>query len=228
MEEIKLDVEIRKEVGSRKIKGIRRDDFIPAVVYGLDKEPTTIKVNRRTYEKIMRAHKGQSVVFHLNVLEDGKTIRDYFAIVKEEQLNPVKDVLSHIDFKRIALDKEIEVSVSIVAKGEAEGVKEEGGSLDHVIWELDVICLPINIPEKIQVDISALKIGDAIHVKDLVLPEGVSTHHDPETIVFSVVPPMREAEEGEEEESTDAEPEVIKEKKAKDEEIAKPEEEQVN
>ncbi len=216
MEEIKLDVEIRKEVGTRKIKGLRREGFIPAVVYGLEKEPTAIKVVRRIYEKIMRSHKGQSVVFHLNVMEDGKKLRDYSVIVKEEQMDPVKDVLDHIDFQRIALDQDVEVTVPIVAKGQAPGVTEEGGSLDHVIWELDIVCLPRKIPEKVEVDISALNIGDAIHVSDLNLPEGVLTHHDPEAIVFSVVPPMKEEEEPSEEETEDLEPEIIKDKKDKE------------
>jgi large subunit ribosomal protein L25 len=219
MEEIKLDVQIRNEVGTRKIKRLRREDFIPAVVYGLNKAPTTIKVDRRVYEKIMRSHMGQSVVFHLNVMENGKKLRDYSAIVKDDQVDPVTDELNHIDFIRIDLDQDVEVTAQIVSKGEPKGVTEEGGSLDHVIWELDIVCLPKNIPEKIEVDVTELKIGDAIHVGDINLPEGVSTPHDPEAIVFSVVPPMKEEEApapGEEEE--DVEPEVIKEKKAKDEE----------
>lgn len=220
MEEIKLEVEIRKEVGTRKIKSLRNNGFIPAVVYGLDKEPTTVKVNQREYEKIMRAHKGQSLVFHLNVMDDGKKLRDYSAIVKEEQRHPVKEVLTHIDFNRIDLSQEIEVTVPVVAKGEAEGMKTDGGSLDHGIWELDIICLPKNIPEKIEVDISSLKIGDSILVKDIAFPEGVSTHHDPEGIVFHIVPPMKDADAmaADGEAATGAEPQVIK--KAKEEESA--------
>ncbi len=132
-------------------------------------------------------------------------------IVKEEQREPVSDDLLHIDFHRISLTEAIEVKVLIVTKGEAVGVKEGGGSLDHALWELDIFCLPTNIPEKIEIDISELNIGDAIYVKDIVLPEGVVTKHDPEAILASVVPPMKEVEvpaEGEEE----GEPEVIGEK----------------
>jgi len=218
MEEIKLDVKIRNQIGTRKIKGIRREDNVPAIVYGGDRGPTAIQVDRRTYERIMRLHKGQSVVFHLNVLEGEKKIRDYSAVVKEEQDDPVSDRLIHIDFQRISLKEELEVKVPVVAKGEALGVKKDGGSLDHTLWELDVICLPTNIPEKIEVDVSELNIGDAIHVKEVVLPADVKTNHDPEAIVFSVVPPMKEespVEEGIEPE----EPEVIKEKKDKEAEV---------
>ncbi|MCA9406557.1 MAG: hypothetical protein KC684_08465, partial [Candidatus Omnitrophica bacterium] len=109
----------------------------------------------------------------------------------------------------------------VVAKGEAVGVKTDGGSLEHTLWELDVICLPTNIPNKLEVDVSHLKIGDVIHVKDILLPEGVKTKHDPEAIVFSVVPPMKE--EVETEEAAPTEPEVIKEKKEKAEKEGTPE-----
>lgn len=222
MEEIKLEVQLRDKVGTRKIKSIRRDDSVPAIVYGGEQDPTTIKLDRRTYEKIMRHHHGQSVVFHLNVMEGEKSLRDYSVIVKEEQHDPVSDKLIHIDFKRISLTELIEVTVPVESKGEADGVKNDGGSLDHAMWELDVICLPMNIPEKIQIDVTNLKIGDAVHVKDIVLPEGVTTKHDLEAIVFSILPPMKEEVEGEE--VAAGEPEVIKEKKDKEETKEAPQE----
>jgi len=224
MEEIKLDVQVRDQIGSRRIKGLRAEDYVPAIVYGgKNKKPTPIKVDRRAYERVMRHHQGQSVVFHLNVKEGDKKLRDYSAIVKEEQHEPVSDSLLHIDFNRISLTEKIEVKVQVVTKGEAVGVKQDGGSLDHALWELDVICLPTNIPERIEINVSAMKIGEAIHVKDITLPEGVVTKHDPDSILVSVVPPMKEVEvsaEGDE----GIEPEVIGEKKEGEEEEAKAEE----
>ncbi len=224
MDEIKLDVQIRNQIGSREVKVLRKENFVPAIVYGGKKRgPTPIKVDRRAYEHVMRLHQGQSVVFHLNVLEGEKKLRDYSAIVKEEQHEPVSDDLLHIDFIRISLTEEIEVKVSINIKGEAIGVKEGGGSVDHTLWELDVVCLPTNIPEKIDVDVTELNIGDAIYVKDITLPEGVTTKHDPEAILVSVVPPMKEVEvpaEGEEE----GEPEIIGEQKEGEEAEEKGEE----
>lgn len=222
MEEIKLDVQVRDQIGSRKIKVVRQEDCIPAIVYGGKKEKgsTAIKVDRRTYEHIMRHHQGQSVIFHLNVMEGSKKLKDYSVIVKEEQHEPVSDDLLHIDFHRISLTEELEVKVPIATKGEAAGVKNDGGSLDHAIWELDIVCLPTNIPEKITVDVTELLIGDAIHVKDIVLPEGVRTNHDPEAILVSVVPPMKEVEVPVEGEEESIEPEVIKEKKPEEAEEA--------
>jgi large subunit ribosomal protein L25 len=213
MEEIKLDVQVRTHIGNRKVKSIRREDFVPAIVYGgKERGSTAVKVDRRAYERVMRLHRGQSVVFHLNVLDGDKKVRDCAAIIKEEQHDPVSDDLLHVDFHRISLAEEIEVKVPIVAKGEAIGVKKGGGSVDHVMWELDIVCLPRKIPEKIEIDVSALDIGDAVHVKDIILPEGVRTKHNPEAILISVVPPMKEVEISAEEEKG-IEPEVIKEKK---------------
>lgn len=213
MEEIQLDVQVRVESGTRKVKEMRRQGQVPAVVYGGDKEPTLIKFERGVYDKIMRQHRGESVVFHLNVKDGEKKLRDYATIVKEEQHHPVMDTLIHVDFQRISLDVEIEVSVPVEAIGEAIGVKRDKGSLDHVLWSLDIVCLPTVIPQKIEVDVSALEIGDAIHVKDIVLPAGVKANQDADAIVITVVPPMREEEEVVQAE----EPEVLKEKKPKDE-----------
>ncbi len=198
MEEIKLDVQMRKEIGTRKIKSIRREDKVPAIVYGGDREPVTIEIDRRSYERIKRLSKGESIVFHLTVMEGDKKIRDYSAIVKEEQYHPVSDKLIHIDFKRISLKEEFEVKVAIVSVGEPIGVKRDGGSLDCTLRELEVVCLPTNIPKKIEVDVSNLAIGDIIHVKDIVLPDNVRTKHDLDAMVFSVVPSMREEVEAEE------------------------------
>lgn len=212
MEEIKLDVQVRDKVGSRKIKSIRRENAVPAIVYGGESKPTSIKVDRSNYERIMRHHHGQSVIFHLNVMDGEKKLRDYSVIVKEEQHDPVSDSLLHIDFNRISLTKELEVKVPIETKGDPVGVKRDGGSLEHVLWELSVICLPKKIPQKIVIDVSHLLIGDAVHVRDITLPEGVRTKQDPETILVSVIPPMKE-EAMAPAEGGPTEPEVLKEKK---------------
>lgn len=209
MEEIQLDVKVRTESGSNNVKEMRRQGIVPAVVYGGEAEPTLIKFERGIYEKIMRQHRGESVVFHLNVSDGDKELCDYATVVKEEQHHPVMDTLIHVDFNRISLDEELEVAVPVEAIGEAIGVKRDKGSLDHVLWSLDVVCLPTSIPQHIEVDVDALEIGDAVYVKDIVLPEGVKTNHDPEAVILTVTPPMKEEEEIEQPE----EPEVTNEKK---------------
>src|SRR3989338_9963190 len=142
MEEIKLDAQVRVQVGSRKIKVIRRENAVPAIVYGCENRPTNIKVDRSNYDRIMSHHHGQSVIFRLNVMDGEKKLRDYSVIVKEEQHDPVSDRLLHIDFNRISMTKELEVKVPIETKGDPVGVKRDGGSLEHILWELQVVCLP--------------------------------------------------------------------------------------
>ena len=214
MEELKLDVQVRKELGTRKIRSVYRNNFIPAIVYGGKDKSTAIKIDKKIYERIERQHRGENLIFRLNVMEGEKKLKDYTAIIKSVQHHPVTDATLHIDFNRISLTQEIEVKVPIVGKGEAVGAKQDGGSLDHVLWELVVTCLPTNIPHNIEVDVSHLKINDSIHVKDLKLPQGVKTKHNLDAIVFSVNPPMKEVSpEQAATETAATEPEVTKEKK---------------
>ena len=211
MEQIKLDVQVRNEVGTRQVKRLRTENFFPGVIYGNEIKATSIKVDRGLYERIQRQHHGERVLYQLSIVQDGKKLSEYYALVKEEQLDPVTDKITHVDFNRILLTEKIEVKVSIMSKGEPIGVKRDGGSLDHVIWELDIICLPTAIPQHLGVEVSHVEIGDAIHVKDITLPEGVITKHDLEAIVFSVSPPMKEELAAAPAEKVEVE--VIKEKK---------------
>lgn len=221
MEEIKLEAQVRGELGTRKTKAVRRSDFIPGIVYGQEKKPTAVKIDRRTFERIERQHKGESVVLHLQIKEGDKKLKDYSTIVKEIQHDPVTDRILHVDFHHISLTEEIEVKVALVAKGEAVGVKQEGGSLEHVLWELDIVCLPTQIPQNIEVDVSHLKLNESVYLKDVVLPEGIKTKHDKEAIIFTVVPPMKEIKPEEAAAAAPAEVEVIKEKKKEEGEAAK-------
>lgn len=219
MEEIKLDVQTRNEIGTRNVRKIRRGNYIPGVVYGGEEEgPTVVKISRSIFEKVMRSHQGENVIFHLNVLEGDKKLRDYPAITKEVQRNPVSHSILHVDFNRISLTQKIEVDIPIGTKGEPVGVKKDGGSLEHLLWKLTVRCLPTQIPQSIELDVSNLNIHDSLCVKDIVLPEGVETRHDPQARVVTVVPPMKE-----EVVQTAPAPEleVIKEKKEKEGQSAK-------
>lgn len=212
MEQINLDVQLRKQAGTAFVRKLRRTNMIPAIIYGGEEKPTMIQADRKTYDRIHRQHMGESLIYHLNLVDGDKKVADFPAIIKDVQWHPVSDQVIHLDFNRISLDKEIEIKIKIITRGEAIGIKRDGGTLDHSMWELDIICLPTNIPHHIEVDISNLGIHDAIHVKDLVLAKGVRTKHDPDSVVVSVVGSMREdvAVEGE---GAAAEPEVLKEKK---------------
>ncbi|RJO64622.1 MAG: 50S ribosomal protein L25 [Candidatus Omnitrophota bacterium] len=220
MDEIFLDVEARQESGKTKSNILRKQGFIPAVVYKEGKESQPIKVSRHDFIHLSREHHLESVIVNLRISDDKKK-KSHPCLVKEIQYEPVHGGILHVDFNEISLTKLIKVNVGVVAKGEPIGVKQEGGSLEHILWELEVECLPTDIPKEFTVDVSQLKIGDTIHVRDITSPSGVKILNDPDAVVLSVASPMKEEVvevlEGEEK----AEPEVIKEKKevpAEDEE----------
>jgi large subunit ribosomal protein L25 len=168
---------------------------------------------------LIAVHRGESFVLKLRVKDNGK-YQERSVLIKQIQHHPVRDDIIHVDFNEISLTKTIKVKVPLVAVGEAVGVKLDGGVLDHILWELEIECLPAQIPESIEVNVSGLKIGDSLHVKDLTVPEGVKFLNDPEAAVLAVDMPRKEeaapaaAEAGA---GAKAEPEVIKEKKEKPE-----------
>jgi len=149
-----------------------------------------------------------------NGVQDAQKQKGRACLIKEIQYDPVKGDIIHVDFNEVSLTKVIKVNVPVIAKGEPAGVKQEGGSLEHILWEIEVECLPTDIPRGIEADVSLLKIGDAVRIKDITFPSNIKVLNAPEAIVFSVTAPIKEeaaavAVEGEEKQ----EPEVIKEKK---------------
>lgn len=213
MEELFLDAELRQELGRGKVKDIRGQGFIPAVVYAGGKESAAIKISHKGLLQLLHQHRLEGVVINLKIKGDAKA-KARPCLIKEIQYDPVHSEIMHVDFNEISLTKAIKVNIPVVAKGEPVGVKQEGGSLEHILWEIEIECLPTAIPKEIEVDVSALKLGDSIHVKDIVAPAGVKILNEPSSIVISVAAPMKEeavapAAEGE----APAEPEVIKEKK---------------
>jgi large subunit ribosomal protein L25 len=213
MEEIFLDVEPRQEVGKSRVRDLRESGFIPAVVYGAGKESLPIKVSHHALLQLVHQYRIEGVVINLKIKDDKKH-KSRACLIKEVQYDPVHGDIVHVDFNEISLTKAIKVNVPIVAQGQAQGVKLEGGSLERILWEVEVECLPTEIPKNIEVDVSQLKIGDSIYVKDLKLPSHVKILSDPNAIVLSIAQPMKEEVpvapvEGQ----VQQEPEVIKEKR---------------
>lgn len=227
MEEIFLEAELRDGKGSARARDLRSNGYLPSVVYFHGKDALSIKFTKSALLKLVHQHRLESVIINLQIKDDKlennglasgsqshKKAKVRPCLIKEIQYDPVSEDIIHVDFNEISLTEAIKVNVSIEVKGEAVGVKQEGGSLEHILWEIEVECLPTNIPKNIEVDVSALKLGEAIHVKDIVFPAGVKPLNDPAAIVLHVAAPMKEeapaeAVEGE----TKTEPEVIKEKK---------------
>lgn len=213
MEEIILYVEPREELGRGKVKDLRGKGFIPGVVYAGGKESQVIKVPRREFLHLLHEYHIENAVINLKMKDDIKQ-KARACLIKEIQYDPVIGDVIHLDFNEISLTKNIKVSVPVSAKGEPVGVKQEGGSLEHILWEIEVECLPTQIPKEIAVDVTPLKIGDSIHIKDITVPAGVKILNDPNAIILSVGAPMKEEVAAAPVEGEEAkEPEVIREKK---------------
>jgi large subunit ribosomal protein L25 len=224
MKEITIEALARKEKGKEASKKIRRNGFIPAVVYGSEMKSLPLLVEGKGFLHILHSGEiGENVIINLNI-KDGKE-QEKKVLIRELQKDPVTGKVIHIDFQHISLTKKIKLNVPIHIVGTPAGVKD-GGILQYVLRELEVECLPTEIPEKIEVDVSNLKIGDSIHVSDIPL-EKVTILSDLRSSVVTVVPPtaFKEPEAAVVEEAK--EPEVITEKKEGEEEEAgeKPEKE---
>lgn len=218
MEEIVLEVEPRDELGKGKVKDLRKKGFIPGILYSKGKESCVLKVSHRELLRLIHQRRIENIVINLKISsgdrKSDERTKTRPCLIKEIQYDPVKGDIIHVDFNEISLATTVKVNVPVVAKGEPIGVKQEGGSLEHILWEVEVECLPTNIPEEIEVDVSQLKVGEAIHIKEIIFPDNIKVLDDPEAVVLSVAAPMKEEVvvapvEGEEKQ----EPEVIKEKK---------------
>jgi large subunit ribosomal protein L25 len=190
-----LDVEERPERGTRSAKRLRREGFVPGVVYGgKDGDCTSFKVSWHDLRRVLAG----AALIDLKVA--GKTRP---VIVKDQQQHPVRDELLHIDLLEVRLDEKIQTQVSVHLEGaeEAPGIKE-GGVLEHVTHQLAIEALPTDIPDGIHVDVSGLEIAATMHLSEISAPSGVTFLDDPEeTIIATVVVPT-EVEEPEIEEET--------------------------
>ena len=218
MKKVILNADVREEVGKSKVKELRRSDLIPAVMYRDGKEVINLKIKTDDLFDILHTTAGSNVLITLKINGDKKS-KERTCIIKEVQRNPVKENIIHIDLNEISLTEAIKVKVPVHPHGEPEGVVKDGGVLDHPLWEVEVECLPTEIPEKIIVEVSAMKIGDTVFVKDLKIPSGVKVTNDPELTVLSVVPPAKEEVVEEIPGEETGEPEVISKGKKEEEEI---------
>lgn len=213
MKQVSLTVKIREKKGKTANKKLRRQEWIPAVVYGRSKKPLSLEIPLKEFSKTLRGAAGSNVIIALSVADQASKAASRTALIKEIQQHPLSGNVLHVDFHEISLTEEIKVDVPVVPKGEAVGVKMDGGVLDHSLWELQIFCLPTQIPDRIEVDVTDLKIGSSIHVRDLKAPGGVKILTDPDTSVFSVKHPTQEIIPEAAAETATAEPEVIREKK---------------
>ncbi len=208
-----IEAQARIPGGKNANKRLRRSGKIPAVIYGRGKQPAVVSVNPNEVRAILYSETGRNTIFAISVGGSGQNN----AMVKDYQLDPVNGNVIHADFMEIAMDRLLELTVNIELVGESEGVKLDGGIMDFVTRSIEVECLPSDIPESIKVDVSALKINDYIRVKNIQTDAKVKILSDPEIVIVTIVPPIKEEEVPVEAPLEAAEPEVIKKGKAVEE-----------
>ncbi len=212
METIELQVTQRTKLGSKGANDARRAATIPAIVYGHGMTPLPVAVPEKIFNTTIRSGHGLNLLFQLQV--EGVALKESTCRVKDYQTNPVTDKISHIDFMVISMTEKIEVSVRIKIKGadSAPGVKA-GGSLDLVHHEVEIECLPNQVPDFIEVNVKDMNIGDAIHFSDIKLPEGATSDFPLEEVIVALHAPKAEEEPKAEEGDAAKEPEVLTAKK---------------
>ena len=214
-----LSVRTRRDKGKEAARKLRKNNKIPAVFYGPKTEPVLLAVDYPELESIIRQSSGENIILDLEIKTDGGTeIKS--VMLKELQVDPINDSLIHADFYEISMDKEITAHVPVHLINTPVGVTEDGGILQHVRRELTVSCLPDNLIEALELDVSGLHIGDSLHVRDIELPEGIkSLDEDQLTIAVVAAPTVIPEEEVVEEELE----EEVAEEEAAEEEAAKEE-----
>src|SRR2546423_9526876 len=217
--QVKLKVEPRTEIGRSAARRLKARGIVPAVVYGGKEKSQPLQVSARDINAMLSHASGENILVELEIAGAKETRT---ALLQEVQHSPVGGTVLHVDFHAISMDEKIQADVPLEAFGVSTGVKNFGGLLEQNLRVLPIECLPRDLPDKITVDVSALNIGDSIHVRDIKLPSGVIAKVQAELTAFSVMAPVVEEEPvaAQAEAGAAAGPEVITAKKVEGEEAA--------
>ena len=210
-----LSASTRDAVGKGAARTLRSAGQIPAVIYGHAREPQALAIPSREFEKLLERVSAESTVIELNLAAGVAR-----TLIREIQRHPFKKQILHIDFQELVAGEKVSVNVPIVLTGTPDGVRVSGGILSQVMSELTIRCDPVNIPRRVEADVTHVLIGHSLHVSDLKVPEGVEILDEADATIAVVSAPKVEAEatpaaEGAE---TSAEPEVIRKAKGDEEE----------
>lgn len=212
MKSVAMNAQARTAVKHAAVKKLRSTGAIPAVIYGRLASPQNLQLNSREFGDAIAHHASENILMDLSVKGDQRPQR--LALVQEIQHHPVSRHILHVDFHEVSPDEKVTIQVPVETAGEAAGVKTGGGVLGHVLFRLKVHGLPKDLPEVITVDVTALEIGKAIHIGDIVAPAGCEILGNKELTVLAVSAPITEAQETAAAAADAAtQPEMIKEKK---------------
>lgn len=202
MSELQIEVNARTEVGKVANKKTRAAGAVPAIVYGGGKDPVAVSIDRRKLLEVLRHGAGENTLFLLTMA--GSQAQRH-AMIREIQVDPVSQRVLHVDFQRVLMTERVRVMVHVELTGTAVGVKTEGGVLDFVTREVEVECLPANIPAHLTLDVSGLHLGQHVEASALTLPNGVKLVTEADRVIVSLGHSHHPAEPTE----GTAEPEVI-------------------
>jgi large subunit ribosomal protein L25 len=193
---IEISARKREAQGTGASRRLRRTGRVPGIVYGGEQEPVTIELDHKDLYLSLRSEK-----FHASILTLEVGGAKQQVLLRAVNMHPFKAQVQHVDFQRVSKDKKIHMKVPLhfINAETSPGVKEQGGVVSHVLTELDVTCFPDDLPEYVEVDLSALAVGNSIHARDLALPKGVEPvlHKDENPVVATVVVPALITEEEE-------------------------------
>lgn len=219
--EAQINAATRDETGKGAARSLRRDGKVPGIVYGHGEDSVAVAVDAGELMRLTHTVSIENTIVDLTIA--GGDGGPYKVLVREIQRHPFKQEFLHVDFFRVAMDEKIHVDVPVMLTGVPTGVKDRGGVLEHMLRDLEVYCLPGSIPEKVEIDVSHLDIGDSIHVSEIELPD-VEILTDLERSIVAVLAPTVIEEPEEEEEEELLEPELIGREGEEGEEVPAPEE----
>jgi large subunit ribosomal protein L25 len=215
--QVKLKAQRRDGIGRSAVRKLKARGIVPAIVYGAKDKPQALQVSLRDVSAMLSHASGENILVELEI-EGEKSNR--MAMVQEIQHSPLGGDVLHVDFHAVSMDETVHADVPLEATGVPNGVKNFGGLLEQSLRTLAIECLPADLPDKVTVDVSALNIGDAIHVRDIPLPNGVTAKAQSDLTAFSVLAPAVEEEPAAVAAEAAAGPEVITEKKPAEGEAA--------
>jgi len=208
--QIKLAAQTRAGAGRTEVKKLRAEGKVPAVIYGASQAALNLQLGAREVVDALKHATGEQMLVELEI-HDGAKTASQLALIQEVQHHPVRSTILHVDFHAVSADEKLHAHVTVETHGESVGVKTYGGRLEVLLHSIEVECLPKDLPELISIDVSALNVGDAIHLRNLQLPSGVSYRGDGELTVLRIAGATTADETAASE--GPSQPEVIREKK---------------
>lgn len=208
--QIKLAAQTRAGAGRTEVKKLRAEGKVPAVIYGASMAPLNLQLGAREVVDALKHATGEQVLVEVEI-HDGSKTSSQLALIQEVQHHPVRSTILHVDFHAVAADEKLHAHVTVETHGESIGVKTYGGRLELLLHSIEVDCLPKDLPELISIDVSSLNVGEAIHLRDVQLPSGVSYRGDGELTVLRIAGATTADETAAAE--GPSQPEVIREKK---------------